>query len=75
MLLVRVSIASIKYHDQDNSNKEKHLLNELSCSFRGPVYYPHGEKHDQQAEMVLEKELRILHIDPQATEGDCTSMA
>ena len=25
------------------------------------------------ADMVLEKELRVLHLDPQAAEGDCVS--
>jgi hypothetical protein len=31
----------------------------------------HGEKHGSvQAERVLEKELRVLHLDPQA-ERDC----
>jgi hypothetical protein len=24
-----------------------------------------------QADMVLEKELRVLHLDPQAAEGNC----
>ena len=24
-----------------------------------------------QADMVLEKELRVLHLDPQASEGNC----
>jgi hypothetical protein len=37
----------------------------LAYSFRGSVYYHHGEKHGSvQADMVLEKELRILHLDP-----------
>jgi hypothetical protein len=39
-------------------------------SFRGLVYYHHGEKHGgMQADMVLEKDMRTLN--PQAEEGDC----
>ena len=39
----------------------------LAYSFRGSVHYHHGRKHgSMQADMVLEKELRVLHLDPQA---------
>ena len=39
----------------------------LAYSFRGSVHYHHGKKHgSQQADMVLEKELRVLHFDPKA---------
>jgi hypothetical protein len=35
----------------------------LAFSFRGLVHY-HGGKHgSMQADMVLEKELRVLHLD------------
>ena len=35
----------------------------LAYSFRGLVHYHHGGKHGcMQADMVLEKELRILHL-------------
>ena len=38
----------------------------LAYSFRGLIYYHHGEKHGSvQADMVLEKELRVLYLDPQ----------
>ena len=41
----------------------------LAYSFRGLVY-DHGGKHGiVQADMVLE-ELRVLHFDPKAVEGD-----
>jgi hypothetical protein len=44
----------------------------LAYDFRGLVHYHHGRKHGSvQANMVLEKELRFLHVDPQASEGDC----
>jgi hypothetical protein len=55
-----------KYHDQHNSYKEKEL--ELSYLFRGLVHYHHGRKHGgMQADMVLWKELGVLHLNPQAT--------
>jgi hypothetical protein len=39
----------------------------LAYSFRGFVHYHHGGKHDSiQADMRLEKKLRVLHLDPQA---------
>ena len=53
------------------------LIKESIClgqahSFRGLVHYHHGKKHGvMQADMVLEKELRVLCLIPQATETDC----
>ena len=42
----------------------------LACSFRGLVHYHHGRKHGRiQTDMVLEKELRVLHLDLKAVEG------
>jgi hypothetical protein len=35
----------------------------LACSFRGLVHYKHGW---MQADTVLEKELRVLHLDSKA---------
>jgi hypothetical protein len=36
----------------------------LVYSFRGLVCYHHGRKHGSlQADMVLEKKLRVLHLD------------
>ena len=44
----------------------------LLFSLRGSVHYHHGGKHgSMQADMVLEKELRVLHLDLQAAEGNC----
>ena len=35
------------------------------------VHYCYGENHGStQANMVLEKELRVLHLESQAAEGD-----
>lgn len=38
--------------------------------------YQHGEKHsDMQADMVLECELRSLHLDSQVVEADCVQIS
>ena len=43
---------------------------ELAYRFRGLVHYHHGQGHGSiQTDMVLVKELRVLHLDPQAA-GD-----
>jgi hypothetical protein len=42
----------------------------LAYIFRSLVYY-HSRKHcSVQANVVLEKKLRVLHLDPQAAEGN-----
>jgi hypothetical protein len=39
----------------------------LAYNFIDLDHYHHGGKHDSlQADMVLEKELRVLHLDPKA---------
>ena len=44
----------------------------LAYSFRGLAHYHFGGTHGTvQADMVLEKELKVLHLDLKATEGDC----
>ena len=44
----------------------------LAYSFRGLVCCHHGGKDgSMQAGMVLEKELRVLHLGPQAVAEDC----
>jgi hypothetical protein len=48
----------------------------LAYSFRGSVHYLHGGKHGSvQADMVLEKKLRVLHLDLKAAEGDRFTLA
>ena len=45
----------------------------LAYSFRGLVRYHHGGKHGSiQADLVLEKELRVLHLAAKAAAGDST---
>ena len=44
----------------------------LAYSFRGLVHYYHGVGHgSMQVDMMLQKELGVLHFDLKATEGDC----
>jgi hypothetical protein len=51
---------------------EENIYLELAYSFKGLVYYHHGEvQSSRQADMVLKKKLRVLHLNLQATEGDC----
>ena len=43
---------------------------ELAYSFRGSVHYHHDGKHGSvHADMVLEKELRVLYLHPKAGRG------
>jgi hypothetical protein len=45
----------------------------LAYRVRGLAYYLHGGKHNNvQADMVLEKKLRVLHLDPQVAEVNAT---
>jgi hypothetical protein len=38
---------------------------ELTCSFRGLVHYHHDGKHGSvRADKVLDKEPKVLHLDP-----------
>jgi hypothetical protein len=44
----------------------------LAYSFRALLHDHYGRKYGKtQADMMLEKELRVLHLDPQIAEGDC----
>ena len=46
----------------------------LAYSFRGSIHYHHGEKHSVgQADRVMEKELRVLYLDPKAARGRLSS--
>ena len=56
---LRVSIAVKRHHDYSSCYKGKHLG--LAHNFRGVVHYCHGRNHgSMQADVVLEKELRVL---------------
>ena len=61
-----------RHHDHSNSDKGKHLTGPGLPSFRGVVHHHYGRKHGSvQADMVPEKELRVLRLDLQAAKGDC----
>jgi hypothetical protein len=50
--------------------QENNLIG-TGLQFRDKVHYLRGEKYDiLQADMALEKELRVLHLDPQVTERE-----
>jgi hypothetical protein len=69
VILVRVWIAVKRHHNLETSHKEKLGL---AYSFRSLVHYCCSGKHgSMQAKVVLEKELRVLHLDPQAAGGEC----
>jgi hypothetical protein len=47
----------------------------LAYSFRGSVHYHHDGKHGSiQADMVLEKKLRVMHLDTKAVRKRLVSM-
>jgi hypothetical protein len=54
-----------RHHNLSNSYKGKHFIG-AGLQFRVLVCYHHGGKHGgAQADTMLEKELRIVHLDPQ----------
>jgi hypothetical protein len=56
-----------RHHDHGNPYKEKTHLIGTGLQFRGLVHYLQDGNHDSmQADMVLEKELTVLHLDSQA---------
>ena len=65
-----------RHHDHGNSYLKETISLRLAYRFRDLVHYLHGRKHDcMQADMVLEKELKVLlHIDPQAA-GDGVTLS
>jgi hypothetical protein len=60
-----------RHHDQGNFYSRKHL--KIAYSFRGLVHHYHGRKHGSvQADMVLARELIVIHLELKAA-GDCVS--
>jgi hypothetical protein len=58
-----------RLHDHGNYYKTKHLTR--TYSFRGLDHYHLGRKHGgMQADMVLEKELRLLYLDKRDRDRD-----
>jgi hypothetical protein len=61
IIWLRVSVAVKRHHHHGNSYKGKHLIG-AGLQFRGLVHYHHGGKHgDMQGDVVLERQLRVLH--------------
>ena len=59
------SVAVKRRHDHGNSYKRKHLTG-VGLQFRGLTHcYSKKKNGGTQADMVLEKELRLLHPDKQ----------
>ena len=55
-----------RHHDQDNLYKGKHLIG-AGLQFQSFSPLSSWKKHgSMQADMVLEKEPRVLHLDPKA---------
>jgi hypothetical protein len=51
-----------RYYDHGNSYKGKHLI-EAGVQSRDLVHYDHGKKYgSMQADTVLERYLRVLHL-------------
>ena len=66
-------IAVKRHHDQGNSYKGKHSTGTGSQVQRLGSLSSWWEAWQHAEDMVMEKELRVLHLDPQAAEGDCDS--
>jgi hypothetical protein len=50
-----------RHHDHGNSYKAKHLIR---ADLQAQRFYHYGGKHGStQVDFVLEKELRVLHLD------------
>lgn len=66
----RVSIGvETPWHDM--SSKGKHLIEVAHWQFRGSVHYHYGEEHgSEKADMVLEKEVRVLQLSGQNVNWD-----
>jgi hypothetical protein len=53
------------------THKRKHFI-WAGLQFRGLVHYHNGRKHSNiQTDMMLLKELRVLHLDPQVAAREC----
>ena len=62
-----------KHHDHGNSFKGKHLIGS-GLRFRSLAHCRHSGKHrNMQQDMALEKELRVLRLDPKTAEGESVS--
>lgn len=65
-VLVRVSTSVKRHHNSSKSYKTEHLIGQAFSSELWSIIVIAGHE-SVQANMKLEKELRALHLDPQAT--------
>jgi hypothetical protein len=66
--LLRVFMAAKRHQDPGNSYQGQHFKLVLAYRSRGLVHYHRSIKHGCiQADVVLEKDLRVLHLEPKAT--------
>ena len=71
---LRVSTTVKRHRDHRDHSYKKTFNWGLAHDFIGLVHYHHGRKHgSMQADTVLEKELKILHLDPQAAGRECNT--
>ena len=69
------SIAMKRYHDCGNSYKGKHFPGQAD-HLRGLVhYYPNRRHGSVQVDIVLERKLRVLHLDLHAAGRDCDTLS
>ena len=71
-VLVRVSVSVKRHHDHTNSYKGK--LVEVAYSSEVQFIIIMVEHDSVQADMMLERELRVLHLDFQAVEASTLSI-
>jgi hypothetical protein len=63
-----VNLVAVERHpNHNNSYKGKHLIGD-GLEFRGLVHCQGKKHYSMQGNMVQEEKLRVLHLDPKATE-------
>ena len=72
-VLIRDSITVKRHHDKGNSYKGKHLFG-LVYIFRGSIHYNNSEKHGILKVDLVEKVLRVLHLDPKVVRTKQSSL-
>lgn len=70
-VLVKVSIVVKRHNGHRKSHKEKRVIG-ADSQFQGFSHYYHGGKLGSvQADIVLEKDQRLLHVDRKALGNNC----
>jgi hypothetical protein len=64
-------ITAMRHRDHGNLYEGKHSIGAGLLEFRSLVHYHHGREHGcTQADMVLDRYLRVLHLDPLAARSE-----